>query len=51
MIRTFAALAVSAALVSGAALAQSTVKVVGLVELSGAGASAAPFNRCMCSVR
>jgi branched-chain amino acid transport system substrate-binding protein len=40
MIRKFAALAVSAALVSGAALGQSTVKVVCLVEMSGAGASA-----------
>ena len=40
MTRKFAALAVCAALVSGAALAQSTVKVVGLYELSGAGASA-----------
>lgn len=40
MIRKLAALAVSVALVSGAALAQSTVKVVGLFELSGAGASA-----------
>jgi len=40
MIGKFAAVAVSAALVSGAALAQSTVKIVGLYELSGAGASA-----------
>lgn len=40
MIRTFATFAVSAALASGAALAQSTVKIVGLFELSGAGASA-----------
>jgi branched-chain amino acid transport system substrate-binding protein len=40
MIRKLAALAVTAALFSGAAFAQSTVKVVGLVELSGAGATA-----------
>ena len=40
MIRKSAVLAVLAALVSGTALGQSTVKVVGLYELSGAGASA-----------
>jgi len=38
--RTIAALAVSAALVSGTAIGQAPIKIVGLYELSGAGASA-----------
>jgi branched-chain amino acid transport system substrate-binding protein len=38
--RTIAALAVSAALVSGAAFGQAPIKIIGLYELSGAGASA-----------
>jgi branched-chain amino acid transport system substrate-binding protein len=38
--RTIAALAVSAALVSGTALGQAPIKIIGLYELSGAGASA-----------
>jgi len=38
--RTIAALAVSAALVSGTAFGQAPIKIIGLYELSGAGASA-----------
>ena len=38
--RTIAALAVSAALVSGTAIGQAPIKIIGLYELSGAGASA-----------
>jgi branched-chain amino acid transport system substrate-binding protein len=40
MMRTIAALAVSAALVSGTAVGQAPIKIIGLYELSGAGASA-----------
>ena len=40
MIRKLAVVAALASLISGAALAQSTVKIVGLYELSGAGATA-----------